>query len=174
MQNRLLILIAAFLLQDATAADWEHYAGDAGGKRYSALRQINPENVNDLAIAWQFRSGELGVGYKSAEKLTFEATPVLWNNTLYISTAFNKVIALDAASQPVLFNFDQNGKPVPAVVQATRSGMLFVFNRLTGQPLFTIDERAVPQEGVAGDALSPTQPFSALPSLVQQFQACSG
>ena len=45
-------------------------------------------------------------------------------------------------------------------------GMLFVFDRRTGEPLYGIEERAVPQNGVAGEVLSPTQPFSALPSLV--------
>ncbi len=45
-------------------------------------------------------------------------------------------------------------------------GMLFVLDRRTGEPLFGIEERAVPQNGVEGEVLSPTQPFSALPSLV--------
>ncbi len=45
-------------------------------------------------------------------------------------------------------------------------GMLFVLDRRTGEPLFGIEERAVPQNGVDGEVLSPTQPFSALPSLV--------
>jgi quinoprotein glucose dehydrogenase len=72
----------------------------------------------------------------------------------------------DMPSQPVLIDLLRNGQTVPAVVQATKMGMLFVFDRRTGEPLYGIEERAVPQNGVAGEVLSPTQPFSALPSLV--------
>lgn len=72
----------------------------------------------------------------------------------------------DLASQPVLIELERDGKIVPAVVQATKMGMLFVFHRETGEPLFDIEERPVPQDGVPGEALSPTQPFSALPPLV--------
>lgn len=71
----------------------------------------------------------------------------------------------DLPAQPVLMPLRRGGKEVPAVVQATKMGMLFVFHRETGEPLFDIDERPVPQGGVAGEALSPTQPFSSLPSL---------
>jgi quinoprotein glucose dehydrogenase len=72
----------------------------------------------------------------------------------------------DMPSQPVLIDLVRNGETVPAVVQPTKMGMLFVFDRRTGEPLYGIEERAVPQNGVAGEVLSPTQPFSALPSLV--------
>jgi quinoprotein glucose dehydrogenase len=72
----------------------------------------------------------------------------------------------DMPAQPVLFDLRRNGETIPAVVQATKMGMLFVFNRVTGAPLFPIEERPVPQNGVVGEVLSPTQPFSSLPSLV--------
>jgi quinoprotein glucose dehydrogenase len=72
----------------------------------------------------------------------------------------------DMPAQPVLIDLDRNGEKVPAVVQATKMGMLFVLDRRTGEPLFPIEERPVPQQGVAGEVLSPTQPFSSLPSLV--------
>lgn len=72
----------------------------------------------------------------------------------------------DMPAQPVLIDLQRNGQSVPAVVQPTKMGMLFVLDRRTGEPLFGIEERAVPQNGVEGEVLSPTQPFSALPSLV--------
>lgn len=74
----------------------------------------------------------------------------------------------DVASQPMLFDLTRDGEIVPAVVQLTKQGMIFVFNRLTGEPLFPIEERPVPQEtDIEGEWLSPTQPFSSLPSLVK-------
>jgi quinoprotein glucose dehydrogenase len=73
----------------------------------------------------------------------------------------------DLASEPLLFDFrGRDGKSkTPAVAVATKMGMVFVFNRLTGEPLWPITERAVPQSDVPGEQSSPTQPFSALPPL---------
>lgn len=51
-------------------------------------------------------------------------------------------------------------------MQLTKTGQVFVFNRETGEPVFPIEERAVPQDVVAGETPSPTQPFSSLPPLV--------
>jgi quinoprotein glucose dehydrogenase len=72
----------------------------------------------------------------------------------------------DMPAQPVLIELQRAGETIPAVVQATKMGMLFVLDRRTGDPLYGIEERAVPRNGVDGEVLSPTQPFSALPSLV--------
>ncbi|HKE93891.1 MAG TPA: PQQ-binding-like beta-propeller repeat protein, partial [Povalibacter sp.] len=72
----------------------------------------------------------------------------------------------DVAAQPLLVDIDRDGRSIPAVVQATKTGMLFIFDRETGQPVFDIIERAVPQTDVPGEKASPTQPFPATPALV--------
>lgn len=77
-------------------AQWQYYGGDAGGSRHAASKQITRDNVDQLEIAWTHRTGELGVGFVRAEKLSFEATPILVDDTLYLSTPTNIVIALDA------------------------------------------------------------------------------
>lgn len=69
----------------------------------------------------------------------------------------------DVPAQPTLINMTRNGEIVPALVQATKMGLLFVLNRETGEPLFEVEERAVSQNGPPGSALSPTQPFPVLP-----------
>ncbi len=74
----------------------------------------------------------------------------------------------DLAAQPVLGDIEVQGVPVPAVIQATKTGMLYVFDRTKGQPLFPINEKPVPPSFVAGEQASPTQPFSSIPSLVSQ------
>ena len=74
----------------------------------------------------------------------------------------------DLAAQPVLGDVDVQGVPVPAVVQATKDGMLYVFERTRGEPLFPIIERPVPASAVPGEQASPTQPFSPLPALAPQ------
>ena len=64
----------------------------------------------------------------------------------------------DTPAQPTLVDIDRNGAKVPALVQVTKQGYVFIFDRRTGQPLFPVDEVPVPQSGVPGERLSPTQP----------------
>ena len=65
----------------------------------------------------------------------------------------------DTPAQPTLVDVTVDGRTVPAVVQVTKTGMTFVLNRDTGEPLWPVDERPVPQNGVADEPLAPTQPF---------------
>ncbi len=65
----------------------------------------------------------------------------------------------DLASQPVLAELTIDGTPRAAVLQATKMGMLFVFDRATGEPLYPLQERVVPASDVPGEAAAPTQPF---------------
>lgn len=79
----------------------------------------------------------------------------------------------DNAAQPILIELDRNGTRVAAVVQLTKTGQVFVFDRETGEPLSGIDERPVPQGAVDGESAWPTQPFSALPPLVSHAPVTS-
>lgn len=75
----------------------------------------------------------------------------------------------DSPAQPSLVELQRDGRTIPAVIQPTKTGMLFTFNRATGQPVFPIEERPVPQDGVPGEVLAKTQPFPAAPApLVRQ------
>ncbi len=69
----------------------------------------------------------------------------------------------DPAAAPVLFEAVRNGRTVPAVAQITKMGILFAFNRVTGEPLYGMEERAVPQSAVPGEMTSATQPFPLKP-----------
>jgi quinoprotein glucose dehydrogenase len=80
----------------------------------------------------------------------------------------------DLAAQPMLVDVDHAGAKVAAVVQLTKTGQVFVFVRDSGEPLFPIEERPVPQTAVAGEKPSPTQPFSALPPLVPHAAVTPG
>ena len=70
----------------------------------------------------------------------------------------------DVASQPLLFQLAGVGNGVPAVAQATKMGHIFLLDRETGAPLYPVEERPVPQGGVPGEHLSPTQPFPTHPA----------
>ena len=82
----------------------------------------------------------------------------------------HNVFDYDIPTQPMLIDFPHNGKLVPALVQNTKQGLIFVFDRATGEPLVPIVERPVPQTGkVKSEVLSPTQPFpQGMPVLAPQ------
>ncbi len=69
----------------------------------------------------------------------------------------------DLPAAPLLLDVNQNGRRVPAVAQTTKMSLLFIFNRETGEPLFGVEERPVPQSDVPGEATWPTQPFPVKP-----------
>jgi quinoprotein glucose dehydrogenase len=95
---------AAAVGQDA--GDWAQYGGDEFGQRYSPLDEIDRNNVARLEEAWVHHTGELGEGFARADKMAFEATPILIDATLYLSTPTNIVIALDAATGMERWRFD--------------------------------------------------------------------
>src|SRR6185503_20433408 len=70
----------------------------------------------------------------------------------------------DLPAQPTLIDITRNGRKVPIVVQHGKTGMLFIYNRLTGEPIFPIEERPVPKSTIAGEKTAATQPFT-IPSL---------
>ena len=69
----------------------------------------------------------------------------------------------DLPAAPILVDLEVDGETVPSVVQVTKQGFAFVFNRLTGKPIWPIEERPVPTSDVAGELTSPTQPFPTRP-----------
>ncbi len=81
----------------------------------------------------------------------------------YFQTTHHDLWDYDNPAQPLLCPIRRNGAEIPAVVQGTKRGQLFVFNRLTGEPVFPITEKPVPQSDVPGEDTSPTQPFPELP-----------
>jgi quinoprotein glucose dehydrogenase len=75
----------------------------------------------------------------------------------------------DVAAQPVLIDLHVNGKAVPALVQATKMGHVFILNRETGEPLYPVEERPVPQTTIAGEYSAPTQPFPTFPQPLHPY-----
>jgi len=69
----------------------------------------------------------------------------------------------DLPSQPSLVTVRRAGRDVPAVAQATKTGFIFLLDRLMGKPLFDVEERPVPQGDIPGEQYWPTQPFPAKP-----------
>jgi quinoprotein glucose dehydrogenase len=82
----------------------------------------------------------------------------------YFQEVHHDIWDRDLPAQPALYDFKQNGKPVAALAQITKQGYLYLFNRLTGQPLFPIRELPYPASTVPGEVASPTQPKPDVPA----------
>src|SRR5205814_7553579 len=70
----------------------------------------------------------------------------------------------DLPAAPALIEVTRNGRRIPAVAAMSKVGLLFIFNRETGEPLYGMEERPVPKSSVPGEASSPTQPFPLKPA----------
>jgi quinoprotein glucose dehydrogenase len=81
----------------------------------------------------------------------------------HFQTVHHDLWDYDVPAQPTLVDLRRDAGPVPAVIQATKMGHVFVLQRETGVSLFPVEERPVPQDGAPGEQLSPTQPFPVKP-----------
>jgi quinoprotein glucose dehydrogenase len=103
----------------APPVGWPAYAGDAGSLRYSPVADISPSNVAALAPAWSWETGEdARDAEETGERVgpgKFEATPLAFGDTLFLSTPFNRVVALDGRTGRELWAFDP---------KATRWGLI--------------------------------------------------
>jgi membrane-bound PQQ-dependent dehydrogenase (glucose/quinate/shikimate family) len=87
----------------------------------------------------------------------------------YYQMVHHDIWDYDMPAQPTLITVRRDGREIPAVAQVTKMGFVFIFDRLTGKPLFPVEERTAPSSGVPGEAAWPTQPFPVKPpALVRQ------
>src|SRR5690606_16352844 len=82
----------------------------------------------------------------------------------HYQTVHHDVWDFDLPSPPILANVTVDGRDRKIVAQPTKQGFLFVFDRVTGEPIWPIEERPVEQSKVPGEILSPTQPFPTKPA----------
>ena len=75
---------------------------------------------------------------------------------------------MDTQSPPTLIDVKRGGRTIPAVVTVNKNSQMFVLDRVTGKPVFGVEERAVPPSDVPGEQASPTQPFPILPEPLAQ------
>ena len=87
-------------------SNWPAYGNDPGGMRHSALSRINRDNVAKLKVAWVFHTGDISDGKNGRRRSSFETTPILVDGRLYLTTPFNRVIALDPVTGNQLWSYD--------------------------------------------------------------------
>lgn len=122
--SALYLLILSLFGSDSFAQsarqEWRFYGGDAGGMRFSPLKQINRTNVTRLKRAWTYHTGELPKTMGSTIT-AFECTPIVIDGVLYLSTPTGRIIALDAETGSEMWKFDPHaGINVKRDVQAHR------------------------------------------------------
>jgi quinoprotein glucose dehydrogenase len=86
--------------------DWPCYGHDAGGMRFSPLTQINRENVARLKVSWVFHTGDVSDGRGGRNRSGFETTPILVDGRMFITTPFNRVIALEPETGKQIWAYD--------------------------------------------------------------------
>ncbi|MEO8017639.1 MAG: pyrroloquinoline quinone-dependent dehydrogenase [Pseudomonadota bacterium] len=100
MKHHLPLIVAALvspaLLAAPPSGDWPNYGRTAGGDRHSPLTQIDRGNVAGLTLAWEYKTGEAGI--ETGNPTALEATPLVVDGVMYLSTPLGQVIALDPVS----------------------------------------------------------------------------
>lgn len=94
--------------QLAAQTDWPTVGNDQGRLRHSPLAEINCENVKDLTVAWTYHTGDADATLRTV----IECTPVVVGGVMYLTTAAEKVVALDAATGRELWKFDTKVTPL--------------------------------------------------------------
>ena len=100
------ILAVGALFAQSPDTPWSSYGADPGGTRFSQAAQIDRTNVAKLQLAWTYRTGAIDQKTDLVRKAAFEATPILIENKLFLSTPYNHVLALEPKTGAKLWEFD--------------------------------------------------------------------
>ena len=92
----------------------------------------------------------------------------------HFQTVHHDIFDYDNPTPPILVNITVDGRPIKALVQLTKQAIAFVLDRVTGEPVWPIEERAVPQSNVPGEWTAPTQPFPTRPAPYEQHGMTAG
>ncbi|HSA81646.1 MAG TPA: PQQ-binding-like beta-propeller repeat protein, partial [Geminicoccaceae bacterium] len=148
------------MMMDGAHGEWTVYGGDLSNTRYAVNDQINSDNVQNLHLKWIFQTGIIG---------SFENTPIVEDGVMYITTPYNHVFAIDAATGRELWHYEHklgttifccgpNNRGVALaddkVYMATLDAMLIALDKRTGELLWET-EIADPEFGYS-ETVAPT------------------
>ena len=131
---------AQLLAGTADPKQWLLYGGDYTNQRFSPLKQLSPATVPNLQVAWIFPTGTFG---------QFEVSPVVYDGIMYVTSSYNRIFALNAATGELYWRYDRKlpedtrlccgpvnrgvGIKGDTVMMATLDAHLIAFDRLSGK-----------------------------------------
>src|SRR5678816_3400454 len=99
-------VVLAGAAPDNRMIEWPYYGGDQAGTRWSPAADINRDTVGRLDQAWSWKPNEKPLPEFRTQPGSFENTPLMIDDVLYVSTPYNRVVALDAGSGRELWAYD--------------------------------------------------------------------
>lgn len=135
---------------------------------------LSVDNENGLvfvalgnAVDQDYGNSRPGSNLYSASVVALEAATGKYR--WHFQTVHHDIYDGDLNAPPMFAEVNRNGQRIPAIVQGTKTGLLFFLNRLTGEPIFGVEERPVPPTDALGDAAWPTQPFPVKPEPITRL-----
>ena len=141
-------VLAACASQPAT--DWPTYGHDPGGQRFSPLQQITPSNVASLRVAWTYHMRPAGTTEGDGRFVSSELTPLVVDGSMYVTTPYRRVLALDPDSGNEIWAYEVPGPGQPSlrgveywpgtrahpprILFGTRDGRLIALDARSGKP----------------------------------------
>ncbi|MEQ8798020.1 MAG: PQQ-binding-like beta-propeller repeat protein [Salinisphaeraceae bacterium] len=165
MNNTTRAALAAILISTGVGAspdDWPLHGGDHANTRFATLSQINRDNVDNLELVWQHDNGR---------KASFQATPIVHGDRMYLSTPYNDVVALDATSGEQLWRYRHETTTDKFCCGPSSRGVAVAGNRVF---LGTIDARLIALDADTGEVIWDVQPSNTRPDAAEAVAAITG
>jgi quinoprotein glucose dehydrogenase len=146
---------------------WENQSADHNGNTAVWAPMSADSELGYVYLPIEMPTGDYYGGHRPGNGLFGDTLVCLDARTgkriWHYQLVHHDVWDFDIASAPVLLDVTVGGRPVKIVAQVSKQGFIYVFNRVTGEPIWPIVERPVPQSDVPMEKTSPTQPFPTRP-----------
>src|SRR5688572_20125877 len=147
---------------------WLENSADVNGNTGVWAQMSADPELGLVYVPVEMPTGDYFGGHRPGDNLFADSLVALDYRTgkrkWHYQTVHHDVWDWDLAAAPMLYDMTMNGRTVKAIAQPTKHAFLFVFNRETGEPIWPIEERPVPQSDVPRERTSPTQPFPTKPA----------
>ncbi len=137
----------------------QHRRVDADHGRRGSRPRLPAGRIADLGLLRRPSSRQQPVSARASCAVDLKTGQRKW----HFQIVHHPIWDYDLSSAPILLDINVNGKAIKAVALPSKEAFLYVFDRITGVPVWPIEERPVPQSDVPGEKTSPTQPFPTKP-----------
>jgi len=147
---------------------WRNNSNEFTGNAGSWATMSADQERGIVYVPVEAATGDMYGGHRPGDNLFSQSLVALDARTgeriWHFQFIHHDVWDYDPPTAPVLAELEVDGETIPAAIQVTKQGMVYTLNRVTGEPVWPIEERAVPQSSVPGEQLSPTQPIPTKPA----------